>query len=242
MVNGADYGFPQKRRRVYIYAERTDEAWDLSERLVTGVMAEALPATVLGEMGLLSISSDPYENTEHFGIGLKVSPFQNAGVMQGCQVATSKVQADYSGAYATLGDVLVPDSEVPEEFFVEEEKLAKWRYFKGGKSEPRVNKKTGFTYRYAEGAMAFPDPVDAPARTILTSEGGGSASRSKHIVASTDGRFRRLVPDELDQLQGFPKGWTDTGMTDINRAFCMGNALIVGIPHLIGKAMAKRFS
>lgn len=71
---------------------------------------------------------------------------------------------------------------------------------------------------------------------------GGSASRSKHIVASTDGRYRRLVPDELDQLQGFPKGWTDTGMTDINRAFCMGNALIVGIPHLIGKAIAKRFS
>lgn len=242
VVNGADYGFPQKRRRVYIYAERTDEAWDLSERLASGVMAEALPATVLGEAGILSISSDPYENTEHFGIGLKVSPFQNAGAMQGCKVATAKVQADYSGAHATLGDVLVSDSEVPEEFFVEEEKLAKWRYFKGGKSEPRVNKKTGFTYRYAEGAMAFPDPVDAPARTILTSEGGVSASRSKHIVAATDGRYRRLVPDELDQLQGFPKGWTDTGMTDINRAFCMGNALIVGIPHLIGKAIASRIN
>lgn len=48
------------------------------------------------------------------------------------------------------------------------------------------------------------------------------------------------MPDELDQLQGFPKGWTDTGMTDINRAFCMGNALIVGIPHEIGKAIARR--
>ena len=87
--------------------------------------------------------------------------------------------------------------------------------------------------------MAFPDPVDAPARTILTSEGGGAASRSKHIVATPDGRFRRLVPDELDQLQGFPKGWTDTGMTDINRAFCMGNALVVGIPHLIGQVIAS---
>ncbi|MFR4568636.1 MAG: DNA cytosine methyltransferase [Collinsella stercoris] len=69
--------------------------------------------------------------------------------------------------------------------------------------------------------------------------GGGAASRSKHIVAAPDGRFRRLVPDELDQLQGFPKGWTDTGMTDINRAFCMGNALVVGIPHLIGQVIAS---
>lgn len=88
--------------------------------------------------------------------------------------------------------------------------------------------------------MAFPDPIDSPARTILTSEGGGSASRSKHIVQAKDGRYRRLVPDELDQLQGFPKGWTDTGMTDVQRAFCMGNALVVGIPHLIGKVIAEQ--
>lgn len=55
-----------------------------------------------------------------------------------------------------------------------------------------------------------------------------------------DGCYRRLVPDELDQLQGFPKGWTDAGMTDIQRAFCMGNALVVGIPHMIGRAIAER--
>ena len=88
--------------------------------------------------------------------------------------------------------------------------------------------------------MAFPDALDAPARTILTNEGGGSASRTKHIIQTSDGRYRRLVPDELDQLQGFPKGWTDTGMTDGNRAFCMGNALIVGIPHRIGEVIARR--
>lgn len=201
VVNGADYGFPQKRRRVYIYAERTEDAWDLKERLRAGVMADALPARCVATEATIPIYDDPFENTERFGVGLKTSPFQNAGVMQGCTVMTAKVEAAYEGPSKTLGDVLVSDSEVPEEFFVDEAKLAKWRYFKGGKNEPRVNKKTGFTYRYSEGAMAFPDPVDAPARTILTSEGGGSASRSKHIVATADGRYRRLVPDELDQLQ-----------------------------------------
>ena len=68
----------------------------------------------------------------------------------------------------------------------------------------------------------------------------GSASRSKHIVQAADGRYRRLVPDELDQLQGFPKGWTDTGMTDVQRAFCMGNALVVGVVYRIGEAIARR--
>lgn len=173
VVNGADYGFPQKRRRVYIYAERTDESWDLSGRLTSGVMADALSARVVGREASFSVFADPYENTERFGVGGKTSPFLNAGVMQGYRVVTAKVEASYEGPRSVLGDVLVPDEDVPEAFYVEDEKLEKWRYFKGGKSEPRVNKKTGHEYRYAEGAMAFPDPVDAPARTILTSEGGG---------------------------------------------------------------------
>jgi len=68
------------------------------------------------------------------------------------------------------------------------------------------------------------------------------ASRFKHVIECPDGRFRRLVPDELDQLQGFPKGWTDTGMTDGHRAFCMGNALVTGVPHRIGEAMVEVYS
>lgn len=88
--------------------------------------------------------------------------------------------------------------------------------------------------------MAFPDSTDKPSRTILTGEGGVTPSRFKHVIKTSDGRLRRLVPDELDQLQCFPKGWTNTGMTDGQRAFCMGNALVTGIPHRIGKAMAER--
>ena len=88
--------------------------------------------------------------------------------------------------------------------------------------------------------MAFPDSTEKPSRTILTGEGGRGASRFKHVIKCEDGRYRRLVPDELDQLQCFPKGWTDAGMSDGHRAFCMGNALVVGIPHLIGQEIARR--
>ena len=87
--------------------------------------------------------------------------------------------------------------------------------------------------------MAFPDAVDKPSRTILTGEGGKTPSRFKHVIECRDGRLRRLVPDELDQLQGFPRGWTNTGMTDNQRAFCMGNALVTGIPNRIGRAMTE---
>jgi DNA (cytosine-5)-methyltransferase 1 len=74
--------------------------------------------------------------------------------------------------------------------------------------------------------------------TILTGEGCRGASHFKHIVRCKDGRYRRLVPDELDQLQTFPSGWTDTGMTDGRRAFCMGNALVVGVVNRIGRAIS----
>lgn len=81
------------------------------------------------------------------------------------------------------------------------------------------------------------------ANSILTGEGGKGASRMKHAIYAQNGKVRRLVPDGLDQIQMFPKGWTaDEGgggkkMTDGQRAFCMGNALVVGIPHAIGVSM-----
>ena len=173
------------------------------------------------------------------GLTIKTSQFKNAGVMQGCHILTCDFAEDYHGQRRVLGDVLVDEASVPEQFYISDEKLPDWRYLKGSKREERTNKKTGFTYTYSEGAMSFPDATDKPSRTILTGEGGTGASRFKHVIECPDGRFRRLVPDELDQLQGFPKGWTDTGMTDGHRAFCMGNALVTGVPHRIGEAMVK---
>lgn len=240
VINSAEYGFPQRRKRVYIYAELTDERWDLESRIKEGILSSAFPITDADSYVTFDIPHDPYVVTNTFNAeGHARSPFGAAGVMQDFQVVTSDVKEDYKGKRGVLGDVIVPSSEVPESFYVAEDKLDKWRYLKGSKSEERVNKKTGFTYHYSEGSMAFPDLLTNPSRTILTGEGGAGASRFKHII-EIDGRYRRLVPDELDQLQGFPRGWTNDGMSEGNRAFCMGNALVVGIPHRIGREIASR--
>ena len=241
VINSGEYGFPQRRKRTYILARLTGEVWSLSERLTSGVMAAAFPIEEPEEIHYVDIPEDPYEATQSFNKGAKakVSPFMEAGAMQDGRVATAKVVEAYEGERLTLGDVLVDEAEVPEEFFIEPDKLPQWEYLKGAKREKRVNKQTGFEYTYSEGAMAFPDATDRPSRTILTGEGGRGASRFKHVIKCGDGRYRRLVPDELDQLQGFPRGWTDTGMSDGRRAFCMGNALVVGIPHRIGQALVR---
>ena len=240
VVNSAEYGAPQRRKRVYIFAVKTDAVWDLNERLHKGVMAEALPIADLIDFLEFHVPSDPYAATTSFNTKPKAdSPFLMAGVMQDGMVLTAKGTEAYQGPRMVLGDVLIPETGVPESFYVSDDKLDRWDYLKGAKREERVNKKTGFKYCYSEGAMAFPDSLDAPSRTILTGEGGASASRTKHIVR-VNGRYRRLVPDELDQLQGFPRGWTDAGLSDNQRAFCVGNALVVQIPHVIGKVLAQR--
>jgi len=85
--------------------------------------------------------------------------------------------------------------------------------------------------------MSFPDSLDKPARTIITGEGGASASRFKHVVC-VNGRYRRLTPVELERANMFPDNHT-TGVSDTKRAFLMGNALVVGIVERLGKTLLK---
>ncbi len=226
VVNAADYGFPQRRRRVYVLATRKDAVEN------NGIMRRAFPCSLKGEISRFFIP----ETREAFGEPKK-TPFLKYGTMFDGYVQTYDYEPSYEGPKTTLGDVLVPDSEVPGEFFIGSESLERWEYLKGAKKEPR-KARNGFEYLYSEGPVAFPDPLDRPARTILTGEGGKSPSRMKIVVRGDSGRLRRLVPDELDAIQMFPKGWT-RGMSDNRRAFCMGNALVVGIPHRIGLEIAR---
>lgn len=240
VVNSAEYGAPQRRKRVYIYCEFGGND-DLLLRLEDGVMAKAFPA-VIDRPDLFDIPKEPYVASEEFGMGDKVSKFKAAGAMIDGHVLTCGFTEEYHGPRRVLADVLVDDSRVPGEFFIDPESTARWEYLKGSKREERIDKKTGFTYTYSEGSMSFPDPTDKPSRTLLTGEGGTGPSRFKHVIRCADGRLRRLVPDELDMLQGFPAGWTDTGMTDGQRAFCMGNALVTSVPHRIGLAMCEAYA
>ena len=238
VVNSAAYGFSQRRKRVYILARRNAN-WGLSERLTSGIMSRAFPFNPVGSISYVDIPKDPFVATKDFNSERsKTSPFLDAGVMVDNRVITCKVEEVYKGQFKTLGDVLSPEIEVPENYFVDSSQLYRWEYLKGSKREERTNKHTGQSYFYSEGSMAFPDLLTNPSRTILTGEGGASPSRFKHIIKVGE-RYRRLVPDELDQLQGFPKGWTNTGMSDNNRAFCMGNALVVGVVNRIGKEIYK---
>jgi len=205
-----------------------------------GVMANAFPIIKDDAVPTaFKIKGDLATVSDSFNKGKSISPFRNAGLMVNRTVFTVQSSPDYNGSFMTLGDILVPDKDVPENFFIAEEDVKKWQYAKGGKSEKRVNKTTGFEYNYSEGAMAFPDSTEKPSRTIITGEGGTAPSRFKHVILTDSGRYRRLIPIELERLNMFPDNHTE-GASDIRRAFLMGNALVTGIVERIGLQIINR--
>ena len=246
VVNAADYGFPQRRKRVFIVATRlpSRSSVDATSTIFDqGALARALPVWPVDDMDQRLAVPDlalaaPEEITEHWP-SPRLTPFMEAGVMWQGQVWTMRVKPNYDGKFRTLGDVLVPDEDVPESFFIPDAKLPRWEYLKGSKSEERMAG-SGHRYRYQEGAIAYPDPIDKPSRTILTGEGGPTASRFKHVIETADGRYRRLTPVELERLNGFPDDWTNSGMPDTRRAFMMGNALVVGTVEAVGLELSRR--
>ena len=250
VINAAEYGMPQRRRRVFIlgYHESTNLYKRLKSASKTewlksdGVIAREFPVSGdFGDPDIGTINADIQEVSDEFNKSGGASPFQNSGVMINGNYWTVKTTADYSGERTVLADILEKTKDVPEEFFISPEDLNNekgWEYLKGSKRIERTNSQ-GHTYVYSEGGMVFPDALDGPSRTIITGEGGPAPSRFKHVIFH-DGRYRRLVPKELEQLNMFPKDHTNlTGITNQKRAFFMGNALVVGIVKKLGISLAK---
>ncbi len=249
VVSASEYGFPQRRIRVFIVAYKTSKFENRVNPVEiiskTGVLARALP--VLPEPGTLKeikLEEALDVISQQFNRDGKKSPFENAGVFIGDVAYTIKTLSAQSSVtkFWTLGDIVLPDEQVDESFFIDATRLKEWEYLKGAKSIPRQHS-SGAIYNYTEGKMAFPDLLENPSRTILTGEGGTSPSRFKHII-KTQGGYRRLTPIELERLNGFPDNWTKyssdgTVVSDVKRAFFMGNALVVGLIEKVGHVIAE---
>ena len=262
VINAADYGLPQRRRRVFMvgYHKNSNIYKTLSSSSSSeiinseGVLENAFSSRAVGEIQEFKIDSDPKKVSDTFNIEGGKSQFLNSGFMINGVVASQKLDPNYNGKYAVLRDIIDDDNDnIPEEFFINKKDLKKWNELKGSKSIEKES--NGFKYTFKEGSMVWPDPLDKPSRTIITGEGGNSPSRFKHII-KVGSKHRRLTPKELDMLSDFPEDWTKYGLRsepDKNssfeyelspnqRAFLIGNALVVGIVERIGKALFQKHS
>lgn len=231
VINAADYGFAQRRRRVFIfgYHENTDYHKNSSDNHAEIMKESGVFATQFPIEYEFNSKEYPLDHKDLVDVSDNFSfPFGNAGVMHKNKIVTAKVTPMFVEAM-TLREIMEPI--VDESYFING-RMDKWKYLKGSKRIERTSK-TGHKYTFSEGSIAFPDPVDRPSRTMLTSE--SSLNRSTHVVPDLEtNRPRLLTQIECERLNGFPDDWTNTGMPQRFRYFCMGNALVVGIVERLG--------
>ena len=249
VINAAEYGFVQRRRRIFIYAFKNDtnyfnkvdvnnlEKWIHED----GFFQNQFPILAKDEVDNVKAKSIVMEYSDIVDVSDNFKfEFENSGIMTNGNVYTEKTVPRYNGEFTLLRDVL--ESNVDEKYYIDTDEsiLEKWRAPKAAKRINRISK-TGHEYVFSEGALAFPDPTDRAARTMLTSE--ASVNRSSHVVEDpATGRLRKLTPVEAERLNGFRDNWTNSGMTERARYFCMGNALIVGLIEKMGHTLLEIYN
>jgi DNA (cytosine-5)-methyltransferase 1 len=235
VINAAEYGFPQRRRRIYIFAYKNSTKYATSLKNLNpkdiligkGIFAKAFPINGIGpdkSINILNNYPDLIALSNNFNFS-----FENGGLLTNNVIFTAKT-LPATIKPITLGEIV--ESSVPERYYLSESEIAKFTYLRGSKKIQRTAP-NGSTYMYSEGSMPPFDDLRLPGRTMLTSE--GTINRSTHIIYDSESnRFRILTPIECERLNEFPDNWTNTGMPDKRRYFTMGNALVCGIVKKMG--------
>lgn len=248
VINSAEYGYTQRRRRTFILAYRKgtklyeqleQKAKDIDGMkdwiLSSGVFGTAFPVEKDNIKRSKEADVSTYKNlvdlTDNFSAQLN-----NAGAMVNGKILSIETIPIYEES-TKLSEIVEKDG-VDEHYFIPEDKMEKWTYLKGAKRIERTSL-SGFKYTFSEGAIAFPDPLDRPARTMLTSE--SSLNRSTHVIEDPKTKkLRILTPVECERINGFPDNWTKTDMPEKQRYFIMGNALVVPLIERIANELKKR--
>lgn len=250
VINAAEYGHAQRRRRVFIFAYKntTTIFHDLAEKIAVkssgflewilkdGFFAPAFP--LQDELNpkkstSTDISQFLYPSLEDVSENFAANLY-NTGVMINGRIYSEELKP-IEIEMTTLRQVRHKE-DVDKKFFLNGS-TEKWQYLKGAKKIDRI-KPNGEAYTFSEGGMCFPDDLDKPSRTMLTSE--SSVNRSSHVIEDAiTGRLRLLTPIECERLNGFEDNWTNTGMPEKFRYFTMGNALVVPIVSMIGKRILE---
>lgn len=252
IINAADYGYAQRRRRTLIlaYHNQTKRFRDFADGVCShglkfmhkyvmenAMLAKAFPIAGHSHSYTESwIDEIEYPDIPNVSMNQKVYLY-NAGVMMNGRIYSVDVVPKYEKPIA-LNDIL-EQGPVDEHYYLREKDMPQWRYAKSAKNEKR-KRRDGTTYWFSEGSIQFPEPLDKPSRMILTSE--SQVGRTSHVVADkTTGRLRTLTPLECERLNGFPDNWTDTSMPERMRYFCMGNAIVIPLVTRIGNILCEEF-
>lgn len=243
VINAAEYGHVQKRRRVFIFAyknttkyyKRTSKYSSNNIIFKSGLFSKTFP--IINESKTLKKSipinilkyNDLKDISDNFSFN-----FLNTGYVRNGNIYTVKT-TPIENEKKMLKSIL--EEDVDPKYFFTETQWKRIQELKRSSSKTKISKNGGHKYTITEGNISFPDSPAKPARTIITSE--GSINRSTHVIEIIrDKLYRKLTPLEVEKINGFNGEWTE-GMSDRMRYFCMGNSLVVGVVTDIGNVLGK---
>lgn len=239
VINASDYGEGQRRKRIFIFAwQNTTKYAQLKNKNIEeifakeGFFAKTFPVKSSSEIDSIKFK---FNNLYTFSTLFRYD-FKNAGCMLNDQIYTTQVIPQRESSIPLK---IFLEKNVDERYFLDNKKIEKIKYLKNSKQIQRTSK-AGYKYTFSEGAIPFPDSIEKPARTILTSE--SCTNRSTHVINDpSKNKLRILTPIETERIQGFDDDWTNSGMPERVRYFCMGNALVVPLITRMGKTLNQIF-
>lgn len=242
VINAAEYGEPQRRRRIFIFASKRSNNFYFNKSFIDLLNFEGFFAPIFPILEVQEITeslelqkyNDLVSVTENFTF-----EFQNTGLCINGVISTVKtIPVELTSEQLKNQKLRHMLHEVSsDDFNLTDKQIIKNQELKGAKKINRV-KPNGDPYVYSEGSMKEYESYDLPARTMLTSE--GSINRSSHFVKDPLTSIpRKITPEEAEAINTFPRGWTNTGMTNRQRYFCMGNALVVNLVKKMGSRIKE---
>ena len=225
VINAAEYGYQQRRRRVFIFAYKdtvkyadkikkcvgyktgdAEEKKQESMRRVLiseGFFAETFPVNKGDTKEILTkvLPEELGEVSDSFTFS-----FENSGVMKDGVIYTLRTVPDYDGNQLTLGDIM-ETGEVEDLYFIPEEKL----YYTDPKvthsdeTEERLSKEDRQTWQYIKGAKKLLRK-SANGHEYVFSEGAISMidqeDKPTRTMLTSEGNFSRTTHIVKDKKTG----------------------------------------
>ena len=235
VINAADYGAPQRRRRVFFFIYKNDSTFakkhgikDLSPESFEayiykkGLFAKQFPVEKSANKNRIYTDklSELDEHSEEYIVDISnnfTGKVWNTGLMKDGIYYTIDTTPVFEKAM-TLGEVVQTAKEYYvqehgekaykvyiQNYVIQDEDKIKKFQYLRGPKKIERTTEEGFTYIFSEGGMSETDDLSLPGRTMLTSE--GSVNRSTHFLKEGN-QFRLLTPNEAELLQCFPCDWT----------------------------------
>lgn len=225
VINAAEYGYQQRRRRIFIFAYKNDTKYEQSimdnvkydNSNDVDTRRESMSKVILSEgffaktFSIKAVDSKKVKITElPLGIGELSEQFsftfENTGIMKAGVIYTVKTTPDYHGKQIMLGDIM-DEGDVDEKYFIPEEKL----YYThpdvthSDETLARLSKEQRQTWQYVKGAKKLPRKA-ANGHEYIFSEGPiamiDSYDKPARTMLTSEGGFSRTTHIVKDKKTG----------------------------------------